>query len=255
MNNKILPTHAGTIPLYFQQPSGASRGTVVVLHPAHGITPEIHGWLATLAAEGYLALAPVLHYRRGTEIIDPMSEFDGDLSRFSASLPTDEQFLEDFGSLLESLDVDFGVSPDEVSVVGFSYGGRAAYLAASRFPISSAVSWYPVGIHLKNFDGNSGLPALDLDKQTPAVPWLGLVGTEDTLYAPDELVSWQQAIDDLGNRHVELISYPGAGHAFDNKEGPFPGAPSPYNASAFEDAWRRTRTHLAAHHSSEELQP
>ncbi len=242
-----LPTHAGSVPLHFRVPKGTPRGAVVVLHQAHGMTPHVHDWLSTFADEGYLAVAPALHHRRGVETIDPMAEFGGDLALFSAALPSDEQFLEDFAAVLAVLAEDLGIPAAEVSVVGFSYGGRAAYLAATRFPIASSVSWYPVGIHRKNFHGNGGLPALELDRENPSAPWLGLNGTDDQLLAPGELEEWQHAINESGNPRAEIINYPGAGHAFDVKGGPFPGAPSPFHEAAFNDALLRTRAHLNNH--------
>ncbi|MBO4256365.1 dienelactone hydrolase family protein [Streptomyces griseorubiginosus] len=227
-------------PLHVQGSTETGRA-VVVFHQAPGITPDIHAWLDRLANLGYLAVAPELHHRRGVATIDPFTEFGGDVDAFAAALPTDEELLDDVKALLQALTA---AGLDEIHLLGFSYGGRAAYLVASTLAVSSAVSWYATGVHENAFRGNPGLPALTGIGLFPSAPWLGLAGGSDPILAPGELEAWQKALAASG-APVSLVTYPEASHAFDVHHGFGPDAPDTYHAAAYEDALRRTLAHFA----------
>ena len=227
-------------PLHVQGSADTGRA-VVVFHQAPGLTPDIHAWLDRLAGQGYLSVAPELHHRRGVATIDPFTEFGGDVQAFAAALPTDEELLEDVKALLQALTT---AGLDEIHLLGFSYGGRAAYLVASTLPVSSAVSWYPSGVHEYAFRGNPGLPALTGVGCFPSAPWLGLAGGSDPILVPGELEAWQKALAASG-APASLVTYPEAGHAFDIHHGFGPDAPDTYHAAAFEDALSRTLAHFA----------
>jgi carboxymethylenebutenolidase len=236
----VTALESAGIPLHVKGSAGTGRA-VVVLHQAPGLTPDIHAWLDRLAQQGYLAVAPELHHRRGVAAIDPFAEFGGDPDAFAAALPTDEELLEDVKAVLDAL---AGGGIEEVHLLGFSYGGRAAYLVASTLQVSSAVSWYAVGVHENAFRGNPGLPALTGIGIFPSASWLGLAGGSDPILVPGELEAWQKALTASG-APASLITYPEAGHAFDVHHGFGPDAPDTYRAAAFEDALSRTLAHFA----------
>jgi carboxymethylenebutenolidase len=127
--------------------------------------------------------------------------------------------------------------------VGFSYGGRAAFLAAVSFTLGASVSWYANGIAHRSFTYN---PLLDTLADRPLkTPWLGLFGETDQLVSTAELGDLRTLLGDQPVAH-EVVSYPGVGHAFDVDHS-FPGRPSSYNAEAAGDAELRTQAFLAAH--------
>jgi carboxymethylenebutenolidase len=123
-------------------------------------------------------------------------------------------------------------------VLGFSYGGRAAYLVAAEQDLGAAVSFYGNGVQRKSFLGNEELPALADRTRSLRTPWLGLYGEQDFLLTPGELDEWQKELAEAPV-DTELVRYPNAGHAFDVQE-PFGPGPIPYVADATEDATERT---------------
>ena len=231
------------VPLRFIAPSGEPRAGVIVLHQAPGFTPQIEGWLERLAGEGYLAVAPLLHHRTGSEFLNP-ADFGGDLSAFAAALPGDNDAVNDIGAALDYL-AEQGLEASHAGILGFSYGGRLTYLVASQRPLAAAVSYYSGGIQRKNFHGNDAIPALTERTAGLQTPWLGFIGEQDFMLEPGELDAWEAALESAPVP-VELVRYPGAGHAFD-VDMPFgPGMPSPYVAEAADDAERRALEFLTA---------
>ncbi|MEU6729384.1 dienelactone hydrolase family protein [Nonomuraea wenchangensis] len=226
----------GDLPLHQARPMGGITTGVLVLSQAMGYSPQIEAWLTRLAAAGHVAVAPSLLARRGVETVDPMERFGGDIEAFAKFLPGDDELRTDINAALDHLR-SAGVEPGSTGVLGWSYGGRAAFLTASEHALGAAISWYATGIQ-PGFPGNDGLPSLGDRMPRLRTPWLGLFGDQDILLAPGEL-------DELGKNaaqapvRAEIVRYP-AGHAFDI-DAPFPpdGA-SPFVATAAEDATRRT---------------
>ena len=124
--------------------------------------------------------------------------------------------------------------------MGYSWGGRAAFLAAARRGLGAAVSYYGTGIYLKNFGSNLALPALGEEIPTLRTPWLGLFGDHDPLSPRAELDALEAALP-RAPVFTEMVRYP-AGHAFDVDLGPAapPGFPPP-NPEVTAAAWARCR--------------
>jgi carboxymethylenebutenolidase len=77
-------------------------------------------------------------------------------------------------------------------------------------------------------------PASPLDLAPElACPWLGLYGEEDALIPLDDVAALRAILEREGKR-FELVTYPGAGHAFFND-----GRPDAYRPAAAADAWPR----------------
>jgi len=238
----VVLVHFGGTPMRVSRPEGEPRGGVIVLHQAGGYAAQTERWITELAAEGYLAVAPILHHRRGVETLHP-SEFGGDIVAFSQALPGDSSAREDIGAAIDYLS-EQGVTPEHTGLVGFSFGGRAAYLVASERALGAAISFYGGGVQRENFPGNDDLPALAARTAELKTPFLGLFGEEDFMLSPGELDDWEAALAEASVA-ASLVRYPGAGHAFDVDEAFVPGAPSPYVADAANDATGRARSFLA----------
>jgi carboxymethylenebutenolidase len=226
------------VPVHSRHPAGPRRGVIVVLHAAPGIVPPFLDWLDLLAAEGYEAIAPVLHHRAGREAFDPFADFGGDQDAFADALPSDAQMQEDVDAVLAGL-ADLGVSPAETGILGFSYGGRATFLLATKKKLGAAVSWYPVGVQRKSFGTNPSLAPIPISSAL-TTPWLGLSGERDFLLAPGELDDWEAALDAVGGDHVTLVRYPTAGHGFDMHGAMGPGGPDIYDGPSRDDGLART---------------
>jgi carboxymethylenebutenolidase len=149
------------------EPDSAVRGGLVVLHEARGITEGVRTLVSSLAAEGWLAIAPHLYDAdrvHGDDIRDQVSKLSGD-------------------RLLEDTDVAFvwlgqqGVSADRMGVVGFDIGGTVAMVVAASRTIGAAVTVQGPGILEPLSDG---LPALVDVASELTCPWLGIYRDDDS---------------------------------------------------------------------------
>ncbi|MEU0879885.1 dienelactone hydrolase family protein [Lentzea sp. NPDC005914] len=149
------------------EPDSAVRGGLVVLHEARGITAKVRSLVSSLAAEGWLAIAPHLYDAdrvHGDDIKDQVSKLSGD-------------------RLLEDTDVAFvwlgqqGVSADRMGVVGFDIGGTVAMVVAASRTIGAAVTVAGPGILEPLSDG---LPALVDVASDLTCPWLGIYRDDDS---------------------------------------------------------------------------
>ncbi|GAB2994752.1 dienelactone hydrolase family protein [Amycolatopsis acidiphila] len=170
------------IELTYAEPENVVRGGLVVLHEAEGITPGVRLLIASLAGEGWLAVAPHLKGEPARE--DVLAATDITLAWL----------------------VDHGVQADLLGVVGFDLGGTAALVVASNRKLGAAVS---VG-----GQGGSELPALVEIAGKLTSPWLGIYGD-----AGDELgaAEVEQLRDAAATAGVvsNVVRYPGANHRFD----------------------------------------
>ena len=113
--------------------------------------------------------------------------------------------------------------------VGFCFGGRLAFLSATRaeLALGGAIGFYggPVG------PGRAGMPApVDVVEQV-GCPILGLFGGADQGIPRDNVAAFDEALTRAGVDH-ELVTYDGAPHSFfDRKADAF--------AEASADSWRR----------------
>jgi carboxymethylenebutenolidase len=149
------------------EPDSVVRGGLVVLHEARGITEGVRTLVSSLAAEGWLAIAPHLYDAdrvHGDDIREQVSKLSGD-------------------RLLEDTDVAFvwlgqqGVSADRMGVVGFDIGGTVAMVVAASRTIGAAVTVQGPGILEPLSDG---LPALVDVAGDLSCPWLGIYRDDDS---------------------------------------------------------------------------
>lgn len=241
------------VPCKIARPLGPAGTGVVVLHQAPGYSPQTAGWLERLADDGHLALAPLLLHHRGEQAVDPFERFGGDLAAFAAFLPGDDEVRGDVTAVLGFLRGS-GVEPGRTGVLGFSYGGRAAFLTATEHRLGAAVTFYGNGIQNDGYPGNDGAPALADRVPRLRTPWLGLYGDRDVLLAEGELDEFEVSLRQAP-AFTELVRYPTAGHAFDVDTTFGPGAPSTLHPDAATDATDRTRAFLRAHLSGDPTAP
>ncbi|WP_062317153.1 dienelactone hydrolase family protein [Demequina maris] len=230
------------VPMRVARADGASRGGVVVLHQAPGYTPQIAEWLERLASHGFTAVAPMLHHRRGEDVVDPFG-FPS-IEEFALAMPGDDSTGADIASAIELLH-DFGIDAARIGVLGFSFGGRAALVAALDGSVAAAASYYANGIIEPAYGEHPGLQALGNRLPALTTPWLGLFGADDFLLAEGELDAIERALDDAAAA-AQVVRYEGAGHAFDLEEF-MPGMPSPLVPEAAEDARTRTLAFFEQH--------
>jgi carboxymethylenebutenolidase len=136
----LLPAGADRFqtPAYHAPAREARRGGLLVLHALWGVTPHIRDLCDAFAGEGWECLAPSLLERWdpgfALEDIEP-ERFEARQAAVQAS---------GFGPLLiGDLRLAVGVLQPPVCVIGFCFGGTAAFLAACRCDgLVAAASFY-----------------------------------------------------------------------------------------------------------------
>ncbi len=237
MSTIQIPVADGTtMNAYLARPAAPAPTGVIVAHELFGVNPDIRGMVDDLAAAGYLAIAPEFYHRdaspgRWLERDDAgRQEGFGYLHKLGR-----EQALADAAAAMSWLDAQPGI--ERTAVIGFSAGGHLAYLAACRLAVTATAVLYGGWLPSTGIPLSQPSPTLDL---TPGITGriLYLVGEEDTLIDAGQRDQIRTALEAAGTDY-ELVSYPGAGHAFF-----WPGTP-PFDAAARDDAWARILALLA----------
>ncbi|HVV11425.1 dienelactone hydrolase family protein [Amycolatopsis sp.] len=170
------------IELTFAEPENAVRGGLVVLHEADGISDGVRLLIASLADEGWLAVAPHMPFEPARE--DVLAATDITLAWLT----------------------EHGVQADLIGVVGFDLGGTAALVVASNRKLGAAVS---VG-----GQSNGELPALVEIAGKLTSPWLGIYGDAGDELAAADVEQLRDAAATSGTV-TNVVRYPGANHRFD----------------------------------------
>ncbi|WP_261557969.1 dienelactone hydrolase family protein [Frankia tisae] len=226
-----------TVPLTIVAPAADDppRGGVVVVQDARGITPYLVSVCDRLAGAGWLVVAPHLYHRDGLDEVDPAGGWPGAVPAMETLTGTGIDA--DVDAALTHL-TESGFDAEQSAIVGFCMGGTVALHTATRHPLAAAVSFYGGGVSTSYWPG---VPPLV--EAAPALrgPWLGLYGEEDQLITTDEIGALRAAAA-RSSTPTELVSYPGAGHAFhsDDRE-------AVYRPVAAADAWSRALAFLDEH--------
>jgi carboxymethylenebutenolidase len=224
-NTVILETSDGDMGLYDVEPEGAAVGAVVVIQEAFGVNDHIQDVTRRFAAEGYRAVSPHLFHRTGDPVLDYQS-IDKVMPHMGAL--SEAGLLADLDVTLDYLATQ-GFANTSIGVVGFCMGGTVSFLAASRYRMGAAVTFYGGGVA----EGRFGMPSLiDLAKDLKT-PWLGLFGDLDQ-GIPVEQVELLRAATARASVSAEIVRYAEAEHGFHCDARPS------YHESSAHDAWRRT---------------
>jgi carboxymethylenebutenolidase len=217
------------MPVYEARPaSGTGHPIVLVISEIWGVHEYIRDSTRRFAKAGYHAVAPELFKREGgvaqlTNVQDILKIVLGQKR---------EQTLGDLKAAVEWAKTRQGARADRVGVTGWCWGGSTTMQVAGTNPdIKAAVAWYgPPG---RPYQGASGpVTGFDLAKDIKA-PFLGLFGETDTNPKPEDALKFGEMLKQHGNKNVEIVIYPGAGHAFHADYRPS------YKAEAAADAWKR----------------
>jgi carboxymethylenebutenolidase len=227
-----------TMQAYLARPAGEPQRTgVIVAHELLAVNPDIRGVTDDLAKAGYLTITPEFYHRDAPPghwlERDDAGRQEGFayLNRLGR-----QQALDDAAACIGWLNSQPPV--ERVAMIGFSAGGHLSYLTACRFPVSQTAVLY--GGWLPTTDIPLSQPTATLDL-TPGIRGriLYLVGEDDALIDAEERRKIRNALEAAGTDH-EMITYPGAAHAFF-----WPGTPA-FNRAARDDAWARVLAMLAA---------
>lgn len=159
-------------------PTDARRGGLVLLHDRFGVTDTIRGLAAAFAADGYETLTPSLfdRHRPGVEAeARPEGGSQGqDLSEATT-----------WNEVASDLTVAVTALAPPVFVVGYGWGGAAAWLAACRVPGIAAASAY-YGRRIPELLGDA-----------PACPLILHFGRDDTSIPPETVATIADAYPDM----------------------------------------------------------
>ncbi|WP_067479096.1 dienelactone hydrolase family protein [Actinomadura hibisca] len=226
-----VETADGPMRLYVARPDGPATRAVVVLQEAFGVNDHIQDIARRFAERGFLAVAPDLFHRNGVGTLgyDQHAEAMPLIGAIDA-----DQIVTDVRAALAHLDGK-GVAAGRTAVVGFCFGGRAAFTAATAIPgLAATVVFYGPGI------AAGPHAVLDRAKSIDA-PLLLHVGAEDPTIPAEQVAAIEDALSGAGVEFAQHV-YTGAGHAF-----ACDARPHMYRDEPAALAWERTHTFLDRH--------
>jgi len=208
----LTATDGHTFSAYRADPADTPKGAIIVLQGIACSDGKVSRIADTFAANGYLAIAPVL-----SEPPAVTGEADAEGAAEKAAQEAAAQLLGEIQSTVDSVK-----SCGKVAIVGYGAGGGLAYAAANRISgLACAVSYYGTGIVNNYFE----------KRKIPVLMHFG---------EADPLVPFEDVNQFRANRpEVSAFSYPGAAHDFDAD-----GSES-YDDSSAKLALERTMTWLS----------
>jgi carboxymethylenebutenolidase len=233
MPETVILNSAGVeMKLYQVKPEGASKGAVIIVQEAFGITDHIMNICRRVAEAGYLAVAPHLFHRTGDPIIayDKMQEVMPHIMKLNR-----EGIEADLGACLDYL-AGKGYSGRQVGIVGFCMGGSIAFFAGAQWALGAAVTFYGGGVT----QGRFGLPGLGELAPQLKTPWLGNYGDLDKSIPISEVELLREAAATAGVP-TEVNRYAEADHGFHCNDR------SSYHEASSKEAWSKTVAFLNRH--------
>jgi len=213
---------------YQSVPSEPRGPSIVVLQEIFGVNANIRATVDSLAAKGFLAIAPDIFWRQQPGVqLNPALEPDRDTATKLLKVLDTDLAVEDALCTLDHLCRLPGANGKRAAV-GYCLGGKLAYLLAARTPIDAAVSYYGVGIQsvLEEAVGVRGKLLLFL-------------AGDDHLCPPQAQAAIEAAVRPFADR-ITVSIFPGVGHAFARRGG------SAFNEKMATKADAMSERHLAA---------
>ncbi|MDB4949178.1 MAG: putative carboxymethylenebutenolidase [Gemmatimonadetes bacterium] len=202
---------------YLARPADAAPGAalpgIVVIHEWWGLNDNVRMMTRRLAGEGYSALAVDLYGSAAATPEQARGLMGGVMANPAAAV----------SNLGEALKYLRAQGAPKIGTVGWCFGGGWSLETALHYPgqVQATVMYY-------------GRPVTDRARLAVLrAPVLGLFGEQDQGIPVDTVRAMEAAMHAL-DKDVELVVYPGAGHAFANPSG------QAYRPISAADAWRRT---------------
>jgi len=226
-----IPIQGGTIDGYCAYPNkGKDFDTILVAHDVFGLNEHVKDICRRLAKLGYYAICPNLFSRAGdlSKVTDELSLF----STVNAKL-ADADTLSDLDATVAFVKKQGKGDVKHLGIVGFGWGGRAAWFYAAHEPkLMAGVSFY--GFLNASRDPKS-LSPLALSSKVKS-PMLGIYGNKDDYILESDAKTMASGL--AGNKKADIVILPGAKHGFladDQKS---------YDQKNAEDGWNRMKIWL-----------
>src|SRR5438045_1383939 len=181
MITELKTSDGQTISAYRAEPSGKPRGGIVVIQEIWGVNSHIRSVADGYAKDGYVAIAPAIFDRVERGVV--MDAYNNETMQKGFAL------MQKVNADLVMLDIRAAVEAaapsGKVGVVGFCFGGRMTWLAASHVNgISASVPYY-----------GGGIP--DLAAEKPKVPVILHFGEKDQHIPVASVQQFQKSHPDL----------------------------------------------------------
>jgi carboxymethylenebutenolidase len=213
-----FPSNAHTCQGYY----GGKGPGVVVIQEWWGLVPHIQDVVDRFAKEGFAAIAPDLYHGK-------IAKSPDEAGRMLMELDIERAEREIAGAG-EWLLKNPACTSKTYGVVGFCMGGALAqYTGTRESKVGAVVSFY------------GGFKKVAIDWKRLLAPILLIYGETDRGVPPEQGRQIEEQLKKSG-KEVQLVIYPGAGHAFFNDT-----RKEVYRPDAAADAWRRTIEFLRAH--------
>ncbi|MHA6760965.1 dienelactone hydrolase family protein [Streptacidiphilus sp. PAMC 29251] len=199
---------------YAARPAGPeAAGAVVVLPELFGLNADIRGVVERLAAEGYAVVAPDIHWRREPRAALPYGAAGRDRGFELLRAIDRAEVLADIDAA--RLAAARHAPNGRAAVVGFSFGGHLAVLAATTLPFALAVSAYG------GWTVHGGIPVAEPRPPMTDAPLiaangtfvLGFYGDQDHAVPVSEVKEIEALLGDAEAAH-EIVLIPGVHHGF-----------------------------------------
>ena len=204
-----VPVADGRMPAYRAMPAGAGKFPVLlVVQEIFGVHEHIKDMCRRYAKLGYYAIAPELYARQGD--VSKMNDIGAILSTVVAKVP-DAQVNTDLDATVAFAQASGNADAARLGLVGYCWGGRAAWVYANHNPrLKAAVSYYGL------LDGMKSA----IKPQDPVdfaaslkVPVLGLYAGIDGFVKPAVIDQMRAGIVKSGSGS-EIVVFPNVDHGF-----------------------------------------
>ncbi len=228
-----VPVADGKIPAYRAMPDKPGKyPTVLVVQEIFGVHEHIKDMCRRFAKLGYYAIAPEMYARQGD--VSKMTDIGAILSTVVAKVP-DAQVNADLDAAAAFAKASGGADTDRLGLVGYCWGGRAAWVYANHnTSLKAVVSYYGL------LDGMKS----PIKPQDPVdfainikVPVLGLYAGIDGFVKPAVIDAMRAGIVKSGSGS-EIVVFPNVNHGFNADYRPT------YDKTAATYAWKLTRDWL-----------
>ncbi len=175
---------------YRASPEGQPRGGLVMIQEIFGMTEQMQRCADRYAAEGYAVALPAMFDRVEPGLSFGYTEFQRGGQASQAI--TEENLLADAEASRLSVSDAGGTA-----IIGYCWGGTAAYIGACLGNFAAAICYY-----------GGGIGSL-VERMQPKAPVMYHFGAEDS-YIPESTIEQIREADPSGIFHI----YEGAGHGF-----------------------------------------